>query len=383
MHREVGATNGFLTFEIGLPINDTEIQLDISESLERKTIEPSLSFVCEKLKTHTILPPWIDRLLFEHLGAIYNPDYHRYSYNLNLSEEEVLNYLGTYFPRSYAEAFCIYDDICNSTTYVNELNIKTEINILDIGCGTGGELIGLLCVLDKYLPKQIQFKVEAIDGNEMSLRKFNKIAAHFIKKAHRHCEIVTTQKICSCTDDIETIAASYAERQFDFIQMCKFACELESHHICKMANPYQLLLTHFGKLLSDEGIFLLLDVTTLSHTDNMFYPQLLNMGVRDSLRRQPTLAVMLPLSCHKYNEDCIYSCFTQKEFSVGHSQKQCDISKIAYRIVAHKNLIEKLHIDNSDYRFLVKSSSNNTNDCFCQYSLDNKQILDAYKIRTI
>lgn len=382
MHRDVAATDGYLTFEVGLPITDEDVNTaDEQANIEKEDGTPAIA-VIDKLKSHTTLPSWLDRLLFDKIGALYNPNYQRHSYNLDLSEEEVLNYLGTYFPRSYAEAFCIYDNICSSAKYIDALKNKSEVNILDVGCGTGGELVGLISVFEKHLPTNIKFRIEAFDGNEYSLEKLQEILAYITKKSQRIYEVTTTQKVIKCTDDIEMIVGTYVDRKFDIIQMCKFGCELESHKICKMANPYQLLLTQFGKLLSDEGLFLLLDVTTLSHTDKMYYPQLLNMGVRDSLRKQPTLSVLLPMSCHKHNEDCLSPCFTQKEFSIRHSKKIGDVSRVAYRVVAHKSFINTLEIDETNYKFLVKGSGSvDLKDCICQYSQSDGQIIDAYKFR--
>ena len=387
LQRDVQATTDHLTFEIGMPIVEEVHEVGNRALVESEaTLSSDVLPVVEKLKSHTSLPSWLDRLIFEKLRAQYNPDYQKHSFNLDLSEDEVQNYLGTYFPRSYAEAFCIYDDLCKNSKFIELIKEKEEIHILDLGCGTGGELVGLLTVLEKYIPTNVKFKVEAIDGNAFSLEKFKEIAAYVTKKSRREYTITTVQNVIGCTDDIEKIAEHYNTQHFDFIQMCKFGCELESRRICKMANPYQLLLTLFGKLLSTEGMFLVLDVTTLSKTDNQYYSQLLNMGVRDALRKQPKLGVLLPLCCAKYNDDCMLPCFTQKEFSVRHSRKNNDISKVAYRIVSHKQFINHLHLDvDGDYQYLINSNRNNElNDCLCKYSKSNGNgtILDAYKIKT-
>ena len=53
------------------------------------------------------LPDWVDSLLFDKLRARYDPDWKRFSENLDLSDDDQKRYLGTYFPRSYAEQYCI------------------------------------------------------------------------------------------------------------------------------------------------------------------------------------------------------------------------------------------------------------------------------------
>ena len=384
MGRDVNATNEYLTFEIGMPIDSesanhldiNSAQGDVSSETKGETSMPEVQF---KFKNRTTLPSWLDRLIFDKAGAIYNPNYRRHSYNLDLSEEEVLNYLGTYFPRSYAEAFCIYDDLCNQSAFLDSFKSKSQIEILDLGCGTGGELVGLVSALEKHIPSEVPFHIEAIDGNNFSLEKFKEIMAYITKKSHRQYEVVAQQRVIRCTDDIESIAESYSDRKFDIIQMCKFGCELESHRICKMANPYQLLLTIFGKLLSNESVFLLLDVTTLSNTDNHFYPSLINMGVRDSLRRQPLLGTLVPTCCHLYGDDCPSPCFTQKEFYVRHSKKIGDLSKVAYRIVAPKKFIEKFGIAKEEFQYIIKSGAF-SDENICRFSTPEAPFVDAYKL---
>lgn len=59
------------------------------------------------------LPEWLDNYIFNILNAKYSPDHVRFEYNLNLSKEEVLIYLGTYFPRSYIEINSLFTDFLN------------------------------------------------------------------------------------------------------------------------------------------------------------------------------------------------------------------------------------------------------------------------------
>ena len=116
-------------------------------------------------KSKTIIPHWLDLALFNHLSAVYSPEYKKFEYNLNIDSEDIKVYLGTYFPRSYAEAFCIFDDILKSHQYMEELKSVPVINILDYGCGTGGELIGLVVALSKHISTSKAISIFAIDGN--------------------------------------------------------------------------------------------------------------------------------------------------------------------------------------------------------------------------
>jgi len=103
----------------------------------------------ENMKSSTRLPKWLDKYVFEDLLAKYEPDFEKFDYNLEHSIDDLLVYLGTYFPRSYAEAFCIYEDLFLNQIIGKENKQKEELNILDIGCGTGGNLLGLLIAVKK------------------------------------------------------------------------------------------------------------------------------------------------------------------------------------------------------------------------------------------
>lgn len=123
----------------------------------------------EYLKTDTRLPAYIDDFIFNQLNAIYAPDFQRFEYNLDLSGEEIRKYLGTYFPRSYAESFCIFDNIFQNSVY-QKTNADVKIlNILSVGCGTGGDIIGLITAIEKHFPVVSEINIFAIDGNNEAL----------------------------------------------------------------------------------------------------------------------------------------------------------------------------------------------------------------------
>ena len=80
------------------------------------------------------LPDWLDRFIYNDLKGIYcrsNED----MTVIDWDKSDVLKYLGTYFPRSYTEAYCIFSHYMK---VVNPYEHKTELSIFDFGCGTGG-----------------------------------------------------------------------------------------------------------------------------------------------------------------------------------------------------------------------------------------------------
>ena len=115
---------------------DEPLPKDVNELPDSTSDKSTIKFH----KSKTIIPHWLDLALFNHLSAVYSPEYKKFEYNLDIDSEDVKVYLGTYFPRSYAEAFCIFDDLFKSRQYMEELKRVPVINILDYGCGTGGFL---------------------------------------------------------------------------------------------------------------------------------------------------------------------------------------------------------------------------------------------------
>ena len=79
----------------------------------QQEIEPTPSFCLvasrkelamnEHLNNSVILPAWLDHIIFNELGAVYNPDHFKFSYNLDHTKNDIFVYLGTYFLMAIAE----------------------------------------------------------------------------------------------------------------------------------------------------------------------------------------------------------------------------------------------------------------------------------------
>lgn len=176
-------------------------------------------------ESKTELPAWLDDYIFHRLGASYDRNPEEAQYNLDSDEPKVKKYLGTYFPRSYCEAFCIFGNIFGNGCYMNslkdELVSSNEINILDIGCGTGGEIIGLLDAIRKYLPSTARINVYAFDGNQVSISCLKNIAKAFGERFR--ADINVTEKIIEIHSDKDfcSIAGEVRNITFNFILCCK------------------------------------------------------------------------------------------------------------------------------------------------------------------
>ena len=288
-------------------------------------------------KSRTILPQWLDRYIFENLHASYAPEHNRYEYNLDLSDDELKVYLGSYFPRSYAELFCIVDNLFHHPFIRHTIQEKSSIRILDFGCGTGGELLGLLTALDKYVTKPLNISISACDGSEDALAIMEQLVSQCAEKSRHGISLECREKVVSTESDLngELLGAD-----FDFIICSKMACELLSHNVVK-TNVYSKLAATLCPLLSKNGMLILLDVTTKDEKQKYFYPQLMNHELNKYISEHRELATLLPLSCG-CNSNCTEYCFMQQTFIVSHSRKANDESRVCYRIIVPKQFREKV-----------------------------------------
>ena len=320
-----------------------------------------------ELSCHTVLPSYLDDSIYgEFFGAKYQPDYQRYEYNLNLTEEELLIYLGTYFPRSFGESLCIFSPIIRTEVVNSELSKKDCINILDIGCGSGGEILGLLHVLENIKVSSIPIYIYTFDGNQLVQDILMELVSQFqnATKTKRRIQIYTNVQRIDGISDVDTIKTNIGGLNFDFILCNKMCNELISKGPIK--DAYQLMCNSFTPLLDSNGLLLILDVTTKDEKSSRFYSELLNEQVNKFvIGHSKEFSTLLPISCALHPK-CIKSCFTQRKFYISHSQKQNDISKVAYRIIARNTLCEKFMKEIGNVKEIVNESVKDAgNSAFC------------------
>lgn len=350
--------------------------MNIANINERELMDTSCtSDNIKYLKTNTSLPAWLDDYVFKTLNAKYAPDHEKFTYNLDLTKEDVDKYLGTYFPRSYSESFCIFDNLFSNEDYLKLFNNTDEtINILAVGCGTGGELIGLLTIIGKYCSCKRNINIVAIDGNKESINVLKKVLYKYEQVKSINISLTTIEYTF---DDIISfnINTLGTNTLFDFILCSKMICEIISIGKGLNDNAYYDYVCKFLPMLNDNGVFYLLDVTT-KQNHSTYNPILMNSQIRNAIKTMSDFAILSPLPCAIFSMVCNKECFYQKIFTITHSQAINDKSKVAYKLIASKKLIELLGVDkHENNRYLIHG------DKICPNTTQNEnRILDAFFI---
>jgi len=324
------------------------------------------------LKTNTRLPSFLDDFIYNQLRAIYAPNFQRFDYNLNLTNEDILKYLGTYFPRSYAESFCIFDNIFQNKEYQQAISKKSILNILSVGSGTGGDIIGLIIAIEKYFQQVSKINIYAIDGNFEALTILIKLVDNFRNHTSKIININTIKSIFSSVSDITS--DKIITNEFDFILSFKLICEIITMDNENNNNSYYDFIIKFLPMLKKNGLCILLDVTTKSnHT--RYNPILMNRQVNQALRELDNYKSLLPISCNIYEKQCYFDCFNQQIFTVTHQKQTNDKSKVTYRVIGHNDLVNKIVSNANDSKLLV----NNRN--ICPHTVNYLKTEDAYFLK--
>lgn len=315
-------------FEGESVINNEQHDNVIGDLSPRKTIE--------KLKTQTRLPSWIDNFIFRDLNAEYAPDFQKFEYNLNLTSEDNQRYLGTYFPRSYAETFCIFDNIfCNEAIKSKFLEL-TDVSILSVGCGTGGDILGLLTAINKHFVSVKKINIVAVDGNENALSLLSQMIPQ-AKQQFRKDVLFSTKHIV-----FNEITTADINNSFDIIITSKMINEIINKGEGRLDNSYYDFAQCYSSMLNEYGIMMILDVTTKVGASD-FCPILLNRQINKFVYEYPDFVSIIPIPCIG-KDNCHIQCFSQKEFSVSHSKATNDKSRVAYRILVRTTFLRYLKL---------------------------------------
>ena len=307
---------------------------------ENPNIEETANIPSDGTLADVDFPKWLDKYLFSDLGAKYSPNHSRFEYNLNLNTGEIKVYLGTYFPRSFVEVKSIFEEFSQNSNYLSLVGERTSVSILDLGCGTGGDIFGLLSFLEKYEPSLESIKLLAIDGSQMALRFFEKIMAEFKKHSRLKIDYRIGPVFIESENDLNLVSDVLSDK-YDLILSCKAICEMLAKRRIKN-KAYKQTASMLSSKLTDKGIMLIEDVTIKSPATEKFIPYMLNAELNEFVAENDEFATIYPTACKDKESKCINGCFFKKEIRVTHSAKNNDISKIIYRIIGKKPFAENI-----------------------------------------
>lgn len=348
----------------------------VVEEHQSKELSNTDSIVCFR-KSKTILPHWLDRKIFNDHQAIYAPEHERYEYNLDLNEEELKVYLGTYFPRSYAEMFCIVDNLLQNKCLKETLK-QDEISVLDCGCGTGGDILGLITAIGRHLP-YAKINITAIDGNDGALVILKDLVGSNPNKKVQ-VELSTLSQTLNTMEDVEKLV--FGKNNYNFVLCDKMVCELISKEVLP-TNAYAIMAKKLATYLHENGLLIMLDVTTKDERSGYFYPQLMNNAINDYVSKNRSIETLLPLSCACY-DGCSDLCFMQQTFNVSHSRKSNDESRVCYRVLCRKPLKTAIMqgMGTANLAHVIHSTKYKQNDdsAICSRSKNNKITIDSFNI---
>ena len=265
--------------------------------------------------TSVQLPQWLDNLIFEQLGAKYcrsNAD----MTVIDWDKDDVLNYLGTYFPRSYAEAYCIFTEFLTKWPY--RFVEKTELSVFDFGCGTGGEIIGFLDAVQNMHNIQ-KVRIYALDGNYHALRLLESIVQVCSDNYNFRISLDVIPLTIEDFYDLDILSSVHMEK-YDIFMSFKAICEFVSKERFERQNAYAHIAKTYLSQLNDDGIMVLADVTSYNDVSQEWLPRMMDLGLAQADCR-------VILKNDGYNQT----------FVVRHKKKQRDVSKIAWRIACPAN----------------------------------------------
>ncbi|MBQ8423417.1 MAG: hypothetical protein IJY36_04045 [Coprobacter sp.] len=314
---------------------------------------------------HITLPQWLDDYIYDELNIAYNPRPREVVLNPDQPYEFVRLYLGTYFPRSYAEAYCIVNSLLNNPQYYQRLSVKDELYLLDIFCGTGGEIIGAICALCSRLPNLQRIYIESYDANIEAIRFLYHVTEKLNLNIPNKAIYINPLQFYIDNEQNFRDLLSIINNTYDFILCFKAINEFVQQQIFN--TPYSLISRGLLPKLSANGLFILTDVTTPVTINNItsYYPQIMNDQLNSLLRENDDYATLVPYACRAHENEC-NGCYMQDIFYVTHRYKQNDISKLVYRIIGRSKLVNNISI-NTQHLCRYNSPTADRHTPYCKF----------------
>lgn len=288
--------------------------------------------------------------LINDLGAYFEQHQDEVRSNVDNTEKENKWYLGTYFPKTYKESYEIFRDILVVMNKYGFFDDKEEINILDIGSGTGGEIFGMLQSFEENISKSLIINIYSVDGNENALEIQGRIYNFWKNDVRKHkVNIVFIQQRFSNIETMKNnIIGKFANIKMNIILTFKFLSEMIRYD----NEVYLGFLKIMENLLDEDGFLVLEDITCKTDkTENSirYVPSIIYDNIKKYIKNTDILLdIILPLCCANNIERCNKNnCYTQ---CITNSQIYKDNKDIAENIDCKFNynlFIKKGRIENN------------------------------------
>ena len=257
------------------------------------------------------LPDWLRSFIYDEMGGSYEPNRVDFQNNLYSDEEKNKKYLGTYFPRSFAESYCIFINLFENVEYINAMKGKESVTVLTFGCGTGGDLMGLLEAISEKMPWVKNLDVTAYDGNFNAVVMMKSIVEHPYNQQRFNNVRVDYAPVPMTKSDDFTLFCEVIDKSYDFVVSLKMVNELYRNDIIA-SKPYVTFLEKLAPKLTEVGIMLLLDVPLM--VKNNWLPVLMSSGLREFLKVDDGYDAIAPLPCHIFGRACNDRCYLCRTF---------------------------------------------------------------------
>ena len=286
------------------------------------------------MNTNKNLPEWLRSFIYNDLGGSYEPDRTAFQNNLFSDEEKNRKYLGTYFPRSFTEAYCIFSNLFENTAYMEMMKGRDSLSILTFGCGTGGDLMGLLEAIADKIPWVKNLVVVAYDGNFNAVEMLKTIVEHPDNRERFNVTIDYAPVPMQKPEDFG-MYCGVIDRPFDFIMSFKMVNELYRNDIIS-SKPYANFFEALASKITETGVLLLLDVPLKEK--GVWLSLLLSRGLRQFLCAHDDYDAIVPIPCHVKSRSCDERCYLEKVFTGDPFVSE----KVIYSIVARKDFAKAI-----------------------------------------
>lgn len=290
------------------------------------------------------LPPWLDDHIFGTLGARFGiaGETLEFDENLTSSEDKVLTYLGTYFPRSFLETFMVFDSILAEWEYRDKLKELESFSVVSVGSGTGGDALGLILALRKAVPSCKRFKVVSFEGNASAHAILRDIFAWAAERLKIEIAVDAIDLEFPAADPFAEAAGKLEDGAYQFVITSKMLNELAK--LDPDTSYFKEFLEAFAPKLDELGLLAMIEVTRKVTTEsNQWLPVMMNAETNGFLATHGEYATVVPVLCNGHERDCEEGCYAKFEMKIQHSQfEQGHISKSCVRVIGHKGVADLL-----------------------------------------